>query len=199
VLDGDRTGQDPCVMTVGQREIAADQQVAIDDVAEQAAGCDRLPGECFAVAMEGDRVEAVGEPRVAADRTVEVGMADPVQPDGGVVQGPRATPDDVIALQCQHVGALEVDAGTSRRPDRAGVLDRIVLDIDRLAGETNRADRLADAALERILVRRVGLARSEEHTSELQSHLNLVCRLLLEKKKKHYTQTYQLLQPRKYT
>src|SRR5260370_29304568 len=29
------------------------------------------------------------------------------------------------------------------------------------------------------------LERSEEHTSELQSHLNLVCRLLLEKKKKN--------------
>src|SRR5260370_38101826 len=29
------------------------------------------------------------------------------------------------------------------------------------------------------------LMRSEEHTSELQSHLNLVCRLLLEKKKNH--------------
>src|SRR5260370_22320740 len=29
-------------------------------------------------------------------------------------------------------------------------------------------------------------ARSEEHTSELQSHLNLVCRLLLEKKN-HYS------------
>src|SRR5260370_19885379 len=29
--------------------------------------------------------------------------------------------------------------------------------------------------------------RSEEHTSELQSHLNLVCRLLLEKKKKNPT------------
>src|SRR5260370_23432063 len=28
------------------------------------------------------------------------------------------------------------------------------------------------------------VGRSEEHTSELQSHLNLVCRLLLEKKKK---------------
>src|SRR5260370_4554084 len=28
--------------------------------------------------------------------------------------------------------------------------------------------------------------RSGEHTSELQSHLNLVCRLLLEKKKKNY-------------
>src|SRR5437868_10589216 len=30
------------------------------------------------------------------------------------------------------------------------------------------------------------LARSEEHTSELQSRFDLVCRLLLEKKKKHY-------------
>src|SRR5699024_12486035 len=29
--------------------------------------------------------------------------------------------------------------------------------------------------------------RSEEHTSELQSRFDLVCRLLLEKKKKYYT------------
>src|SRR5256885_7630645 len=32
-------------------------------------------------------------------------------------------------------------------------------------------------------LRRPGLRRSEEHTSELQSPCNLVCRLLLEKKK----------------
>src|SRR5690242_20972941 len=31
---------------------------------------------------------------------------------------------------------------------------------------------------------RISDVRSEEHTSELQSHVNLVCRLLLEKKKK---------------
>src|SRR5260370_7450863 len=40
---------------------------------------------------------------------------------------------------------------------------------------------------------RPSMKRSEEHTSELQSHLNLVCRLLLEKKKNlhltHYTTT----------
>src|SRR5207247_10555504 len=30
--------------------------------------------------------------------------------------------------------------------------------------------------------------RSEEHTSELQSRVDLVCRLLLEKKKKHNTE-----------
>src|SRR5260370_30566118 len=32
------------------------------------------------------------------------------------------------------------------------------------------------------LISAMTLFRSEEHTSELQSHLNLVCRLLLEKK-----------------
>src|SRR2546430_4319282 len=31
----------------------------------------------------------------------------------------------------------------------------------------------------------IGALRSEEHTSELQSQSNLVCRLLLEKKKQH--------------
>src|SRR5260370_20607201 len=36
--------------------------------------------------------------------------------------------------------------------------------------------------------------RSEEHTSELQSHLNLVCRLLLEKKKEQQT-LYKESQP----
>src|SRR5260370_21057038 len=39
----------------------------------------------------------------------------------------------------------------------------------------------------------MGRDRSEEHTSELQSHLNLVCRLLLEKKK--YI-TYSLIRNR---
>src|SRR2546422_8568582 len=34
-----------------------------------------------------------------------------------------------------------------------------------------------------------GARRSEEHTSELQSRLHLVCRLLLEKKKKKKLQT----------
>src|SRR2546430_2816845 len=33
----------------------------------------------------------------------------------------------------------------------------------------------------------IDVARSEEHTSELQSQSNLVCRLLLEKKKKNTT------------
>src|SRR5438093_7992141 len=37
--------------------------------------------------------------------------------------------------------------------------------------------------------------RSEEHTSELQSLTNLVCRLLLEKKKKNQTRAHQNKDP----
>src|SRR5260370_37646822 len=53
------------------------------------------------------------------------------------------------------------------------------------------ARRLQQRAQQRPLAARqlhraaLALDRSEEHTSELQSHLNLVCRLLLEKKKAH--------------
>src|SRR5688572_31879080 len=45
------------------------------------------------------------------------------------------------------------------------------------------ADRSIAAAAMRF-TRRIMAARSEEHTSELQSQSNLVCRLLLEKKNK---------------
>src|SRR5437667_2976535 len=38
------------------------------------------------------------------------------------------------------------------------------------------------------LLGQVPISRSEEHTSELQSHHDLVCRLLLEKKKKKKTE-----------
>src|SRR3989475_6625113 len=74
---------------------------------------------------------------------------------------------------------------------------------DRGNGDGRREDARGDAA---ALPQRAGAARraprhrqqltrparfavrSEEHTSELQSQSNLVCRLLLEKKKKKHTQ-----------
>src|SRR5260221_8975064 len=63
-----------------------------------------------------------------------------------------------------------------------------LLDRD-LAGEAVigavKADQPGDDPLQkRIIARLIGFdGRSEEHTSELQSHSDLVCRLLLEKKK----------------
>src|SRR2546430_12515678 len=50
-------------------------------------------------------------------------------------------------------------------------------------------------ALLKLFVRQM-LDRSEEHTSELQSQSNLVCRLLLEKKKKYTTNTGAKMIPR---
>src|SRR5687768_17793905 len=59
--------------------------------------------------------------------------------------------------------------------------DRHDIDLDRLEDEV--------VFVTRDLVRReprVRAIRSEEHMSELQSRLHLVCRLLLEKKKKNH-------------
>src|SRR5438874_5730592 len=42
----------------------------------------------------------------------------------------------------------------------------------------------AEISTHRSLVEEISASRSEEHTSELQSRRDLVCRLLLEKKKK---------------
>src|SRR5690242_21092970 len=47
------------------------------------------------------------------------------------------------------------------------------------AGQASQGPRPLDAAVGERLDLTI---RSEEHTSELQSHVNLVCRLLLEKK-----------------
>src|SRR5438034_3622804 len=58
--------------------------------------------------------------------------------------------------------------------------------IHRTTGESRRDRRLR---LVRKADRRRRRDRSEEHTSELQSHSDLVCRLLLEKKKKQKTTT----------
>src|SRR2546426_12784656 len=66
-------------------------------------------------------------------------------------------------------------------PIYAGADELVGDGLRRLGGDGD--DRDLDAA-------RLHLAcRSEEHTSELQSPCNLVCRLLLEKKKKKYTHT----------
>src|SRR5690242_21432850 len=53
---------------------------------------------------------------------------------------------------------------------------------DEAAARTDEGPQVVDAG-------RGQASRSEEHTSELQSHVNLVCRLLLEKKKNKVTRS----------
>src|SRR5690606_41839947 len=59
----------------------------------------------------------------------------------------------------------------------------------RIVGPGRTQALLVDAAVTQLLLTttEVCVDRSEEHTSELQSRENLVCRLLLEKKKQRHT------------
>src|SRR5690349_24022419 len=74
------------------------------------------------------------------------------------------------------------DQQTERRLESLGV--------GHVRGLGGHARRITDALLELILDRceAIGISRSEEHTSELQSRRDLVCRLLLEKKKDKHSE-----------
>src|SRR2546426_5133137 len=81
-----------------------------------------------------------------------------------------------------------------RRPPRSTLFPYTTLFRSRCSAgrRSASADRLdGDAGIHHVLAGgggRIERHRSEEHTSELQSPCNLVCRLLLEKKKKKFTQ-----------
>src|SRR5260370_15663074 len=69
-----------------------------------------------------------------------------------------------------------------RRPPRSTLFPYTTL--FRSASRVARDHGIAAGQLFHLAVAvKIAAQRSEEHTSELQSHLNLVCRLLLEKKK----------------
>src|SRR5699024_11619711 len=93
-----------------------------------------------------------------------------------VLTGSNNKTTDVIKESNQEQSAVETSAGTNK--------DETVMKLEK----TYEAD------LEKMLEKIKGISkvevmvnRSEEHTSELQSRFDLVCRLLLEKKKKKNT------------
>src|SRR2546430_9132899 len=69
-----------------------------------------------------------------------------------------------------------------RRPPRSTLFPYTTLFRSHSRGARSGSESVTDS--ETIRNPRSGEVRSEEHTSELQSQSNLVCRLLLEKKKK---------------
>src|SRR5690606_41618264 len=78
----------------------------------------------------------------------------------------------------EQVGGVAGAGGAAGADQRVHFVDE---QDDRLGAGLNLVDDRAQALLELAL--HAGAGRSEEHTSELQSRENLVCRLLLEKKK----------------
>src|SRR5216684_7898437 len=79
-----------------------------------------------------------------------------------------------------------------RRPPRSTLFPYTTLFRSRTPGASGRSTRHQPRQSQRA----GRFARSEEHTSELQSRLHLVCRLLLEKKKKIPTTSFYTKQLR---
>src|SRR5437016_13947474 len=92
------------------------------------------------------------------------------------------------------LGDAPEEVGLLEHRDRAGILEvggrgieagrEVALAVEVVAVAVHAVADVRLAALRRLLLEPGGALRSEEHTSELQSLTNLVCRLLLEKKKK---------------
>src|SRR2546430_7634307 len=83
-----------------------------------------------------------------------------------------------------------------RRPPRSTLFPYTTLFRSALAAELSRRGSSPVGAAIRWAGRNAELQhRSEEHTSELQSQSNLVCRLLLEKKKENNTQSHPPKKP----
>src|SRR4051812_50122628 len=87
---------------------------------------------------------------------------------------PQAPPVDRVRQDRSGLPPLELGQLTFR-PDRVGQRAHPAIPVARLD---------ARGLEDQVASRYRPAERSEEHTSELQSHVNLVCRLLLEKKKK---------------
>src|SRR5260221_9135159 len=89
-------------------------------------------------------------------------------------------------LQRADVDPPDVDLEPARLELRAARIGMVVV-VQFLSAEPDGDGRDVSALVLYLEVAIAERMRSEEHTSELQSHSDLVCRLLLEKKKKKKT------------
>src|SRR5437867_9974383 len=100
-------------------------------------------------------------------------MAQPVQ---GLVQSEPSWHSGQLVVIGHFVGRLK-ERKKEDQPGRGKVICRAPPETAAVEGDEGGDQRPHKAALDGVLI------RSEEHTSELQSPYDLVCRLLLEKKK----------------
>src|SRR5207249_5581698 len=106
--------------------------------------------------------------------------AEGVQPLERIVEAVRdrlGIPAALHAVLLPEIEPAEIHSGVRHPGPSDETLRQRVPDLQVLQPQIGRVDLLQR--------RRLIVPRSEEHTSELQSRFDLVCRLLLEKKKKN--------------
>src|SRR3989449_9571500 len=139
---------------------AFERHAVLDDGGAGDAGADEDDGhESLELPLEEAR-HALGSRREALERGELRGVAD----HGRLGAARRRRGDRGPRLREPGRAALDERRERDLREERAGVLDDLARNAEDAVGAAHR---------------------SEEHTSELQSRLHLVCRLLLEKKKKN--------------
>src|SRR5260370_40450081 len=107
-----------------------------------------------------------------------------IRDNEGIIASPNCTTIPltmVLEPLRQKVGVERVIVSTYQAASGAGRVLSEELD-DQTEAIVNKKKPEVNATSHQLLGEHPACARSEEHTSELQSHLNLVCRLLLEKK-----------------
>src|SRR2546427_4202479 len=169
----------------------------VDDIAGAQAHPAPVPGHADvvdALAADIHHADAVGDERLCADVAPRARDDDPIEVlDPFLLREPLAELDEQLGLEfgeprqpAAH-GTGQVVLGEAVRADDVREL-RVTYHRELVVGLARRPDLVHRAGLllvQRVVDRRLVwlVVRSEEHTSELQSQSNLVCRLLLEKKK----------------
>src|SRR2546429_8792150 len=188
--------------TMGQGDRKYSDQVAVESMREV---MDTVPMRGRIVIGEGERDEApmlyIGEEvgggfgvsEEVAESCPEVDIA--VDPLEGTNLCATGAPNAIAVLAASERGGLlnapdlymeKIVVG----PSCKGAIDLDAPVADNLKSIAKRLERDVEGLVVVVLGRvRDERLRSEEHTSELQSRLHLVCRLLLEKKKKQRTHT----------
>src|SRR2546422_11101217 len=173
-----------------ERALAIEGRVAVDEL-RAAQLSDQTRAEVGAAAVRLRGLPLTILPLAAPDFETLAARLDPLRQLGLVVVdylqlvptpagATPSTQDEDLALVLQRLKALALERQAallvvSQLARFAAKREQVRPDLDDF-GHLGAIKQHADVAL--------GLFRSEEHTSELQSRLHLVCRLLLEKKKK---------------
>src|SRR3989449_3771852 len=92
----------------------------------------------------------------------------------------RSTYPEITEMQARAIFEAACRVGGRGHKVMVEVMIPLVADVEELRRQAEIVRRVAQ---EVFVAAGRGVPRSEEHTSELQSRLHLVCRLLLEKKK----------------
>src|SRR5256884_2523159 len=184
--------QDVEDVKINAREVSIPAQNAFLHSIIQHYHVDGQDGVLNPVGMLGGKLEAdfhiIHGVRTRIQNTIRCVKELPLEVED-VVFSALASAQVVLTQHQKNLGALVIDIGGGRRDYILFVYGVVKERGGRAGGGEPNSNEMLIGSLIRMSRAAPSRCRSEEHTSELQSRLHLVCRLLLEKKKKPTSRT----------